>query len=426
MLGIDWLLSPYDKNVFFEEIWQKRPEVLATGRAGYFEGVFSKEEVERIIEFAQPRPPLIKLSSASSDDWTEVPFSPNGRIDIDQLRKLYLQGETVILRKVEDFSPAIARLARAIETEMGARVQVNSYLTPPSAQAFPAHYDTHDVLVAQIQGEKLWKVYGSDSVCPLNEMHAGDESYLGHKQPQFRPHQHQLVPDGDARNEMDDGDPQFRESVEAPEEIRLKAGDLLYIPRGWIHEAVTDQVASLHLTIGVYPPLGKDLLNAALEAMVDRHRELREALPVGPLGSAANRARLEMRFAELVELFATHASAAEAAQAIDDQLLHRGRSGGDGHLFQDIENLGDLASDSQLERRTDLPCRLVNLDGGVGLQFLNGIIRGPEAFKAAMSFVATQTEPFAVSDLPGLPTDHQLLFASSLVTDGLCRLCERG
>ena len=50
MLGIDWLLSPYDKNVFFEEIWQKRPEVLATGRAGYFEGVFSKEEVERIID----------------------------------------------------------------------------------------------------------------------------------------------------------------------------------------------------------------------------------------------------------------------------------------------------------------------------------------------------------------------------------------
>src|SRR5215207_8017837 len=145
MLGIDWLLSPYDKNVFFEEIWQKRPEVLATGRAGYFEGVFSKEEVERIIEFAQPRPPLIKLSSASSDDWAEVPFSPNGRIDIDRLRKLYLQGETVILNKVEDFSPAVARLARAIETEMGARVQVNSYLTPPSAQAFPPHYDTHDV-----------------------------------------------------------------------------------------------------------------------------------------------------------------------------------------------------------------------------------------------------------------------------------------
>ena len=393
MLGIDWLLSPYDKNVFFEEIWQKRPEVLATGRAGYFEGVFSKEEVEQILEFAQPWS-SIRFASASSNERAAVPYSPNGRIDIDQVRKLYLQGQSVILEAVEDFSPAVARLARAIETDMGARVQVNSYLTPPSAQGFRAHYDSHDVLVAQIQGEKLWKVYGSDSVCPLNE--------------------------------MNDDDIQLPESVEAPEEIRLKAGDLLYIPRGWVHEAVTGELASLHLTIAVYPPLGKDLLHAAVEAMVDRHPELREALPVGPLGSAADRARLEMRFAELVELFARHASAAEAAQATDDRLLRRGRSGGDGHLFQDIENLGDLASDSQLERRTDLPCRLVNLDDGVGLQFLNGIIRRPEAFKAAMSFVATQTEPFAVSDLPGLPTDQQLLFASSLVTDGLCRLCERG
>src|SRR3954466_9099543 len=295
MLGIDWLLSPYDKNVFFEEIWQQRPEVLATGRAGYFEGVFSKEEVERIIEFAQPWQ-SIRLTSASSNKWTEVPFSPNGRIDIDQLRKFYLQGQTVILNQVENFSPAVARLARAIETEMGVQVQVNSYLTPPSAQGFRAHYDPHDVLVAQIQGEKLWKVYGSDAVCPLNE--------------------------------MNDDDLQLPESVEAPEEIRLKAGDLLYIPRGWVHEAVTGELASLHFTIGVYPPLGKDLLNAALEALVDRHPELREALPVGPLSSAANRARLEMRFAELVELFARHASAAEAAQAINDRLLRRGRSGG--------------------------------------------------------------------------------------------------
>jgi hypothetical protein len=106
-------------------------------------------------------------------------------------------------------------------------------------------------------------------------------------------------------------------------------------------------------------------------------------------------------------------------------LLRRGRSGGDGHLFQDIENLRGLTSDSLLERRTDLPCRVLKIDDGVGLQFLYGLIRGPEVFKAAMNFVATQTEPFVISDLPGLPADHQLLFASSLVTDGLCRLSER-
>lgn len=393
LLGLDWLFSPYDKNVFFEEDWQTKPKVLATGRAGYFECLFDKRAVERIIEFSQPHPPSIRVHSAASKERVEVPFLPNGRINIDQLRKLYLQGQTIVLNSVEDFDPVVAQLARSIETEMGARVQVNSYLTPPSAQGFPPHYDTHDVLVAQIQGEKLWKVYGSDSVCPLNE--------------------------------MVDGDPKFRESTQPPEIIHLRSGDLLYIPRGWIHEAVTDQTASLHLTIGIHHPLNKDLLSAALEAMVDRHPELREALPIGPLDTEAQQARLAKRFAQLVELFATHASATEAAKVIDDQLLRRGRSGGDGHLFEDIEDLHGLTSDTLLERRTNLPCRVVKIDDGVGLQFLNRLIKGPTVFEAAMDFVAVRSEPFRVSDLPRLPADYQLLFASSLVSDGLCRLCGR-
>lgn len=387
MLDLDWLLGPCDKAAFFETVWQKKPAVLATGRPGYFETLFGKHAVERIIEFAQPQPPTIRFASAASNDRVEVPFSANGRIDMDRMRKHYLQGETVVLNSVENFDPAVAQLARAIETEMGARVQVNSYLTPPSAQGFRPHYDTHDVFVAQVQGEKLWKVYGDDSVCPLNE--------------------------------MVDGDPKFRSSTQPPQEVQLGSGDLLYLPRGWIHEAMTLQPASLHLTFGIHQPLAKDLLLAALDVLVNRHPELRETLPVGPLSIEAKRACLETRFAQLVKLFVTHASVTEAAQAIDDQLLSRGRSAGDGHLFEDIEDL-PVTGETILQRRSNVPCCVLKNDDGVGLRFLNGLIKGPPAFGPALEFVATRTEPFAASDLPGLPEDHQRVLASSLVTDGLC------
>ncbi len=390
MFNLSWLLSPFAKTVFFEEVWQVVPKILSAGRSGYFEPLFSKHAVERVIEFCQPRPPSIRVHSATSDQQVEVPFSPDGRINVDRLRKLYFQGQTVILNSVEDFDPCVARLARSIETEMGARVQVNSYLTPPSAQGFRPHYDTHDVLVAQIEGEKRWKVYGSDSVCPLNE--------------------------------MVDGGPDLRKSTQPPEEIHLKPGDVLYIPRGWVHEATTNQIASLHLTIGIHPPLGKDLLNAAIEALVGRYPELREALPVGPLNVPEKRECLVNRFAQLVELFSTHATADEAARVIDDQLLRRGRSGGDGHLFKDIEQIHCLKSDTTLERRLSIPCRVVRTDDGAGLQFLNGLIKGPANFEVAMDFVASNTAPFRVSDIPGLLEDHQFLFASSLISDGLCRL----
>lgn len=391
MLNFDWLLRPYDKQCFFDEVWQKTPKMLATGRPGYFETFFNECAVERIIEFAQPKPPSIRLASAATKEKAEVPMSPDGRINIDRLRKLHLQGQTIILHSVEGFDPNVAQLARAIETDMGARVQVNSYLTPPAAQGFKPHYDTHDVLVAQVQGEKLWKLYGADSVCPLNE--------------------------------MIDGDPKFRESMRPPKEIRLMPGDVLYLPRGWIHEAVTEQHLSLHLTIGIHAPLGKDLLQAALDTLVERHPVLREALPVGPLGVTSRRALLEPRFAEVMDLFGTHASLDDAAEMIDDQMLRRGRSGGDGHLFGDIVKLHDLSDDTVLQRRVNLRCRVIKCDGGFALQFLNGLIKGPTHFEAAMKFVAERVEPFKPFDLPELSETHRLVLASSLITDGICHFC---
>lgn len=391
MLNLDWLISPHDKSIFIEEVWQIKPKVLAAGRPGYFKHLFDKGRLERVIEFSQPSPPSIRIQSVASNEQMEMPFLPSGRIHIDQLRKLYLQGQTVVLNSVENFDPTVAQLARSIETEMGARVQINSYLTPPLSQGLRPHYDTHDVLVLQVQGEKIWKVYNSDSACPLNE--------------------------------MVDGDPKFRESTQSPETIHLKSGDLLYIPRGWIHEALTDQFASLHLTLGIHPPLNKDLLIAAIEAMTDQYPVLRQALPVGPLEPAAQHMRLTKRFMQLIEFFTTHASVTDAAKVIDGGLIRQGRSGGDGHLFEDIEDLRNLTSNTLLERRMNFPCRVVKVDDDVGLQFLNGMIKGPVIFEASMDFVAKRIKPFKVSDLPGLPAKHQIFFASSLVSDGLCQLC---
>lgn len=391
MFNLDWLIAPFDKKIFIESIWQKTPQLLVTNYEKHFKEFFNKESLEKIIEFSQPQPPSLRFASSSTDEKAEVPYSLNGRIDVDRIRKLYLQGETLVLNSVEDFDPLIAQLARSIETEMGARVQVNSYLTPCLSQGFSPHYDTHDVLVLQVEGEKHWKVYGQDSSCPLNE--------------------------------LIDGDPKFRESAQPPDEIHLKEGDVLYIPRGWVHEAKSGESASLHVTIGIHPPLGKDLLQAALDSLVAQHPALRQALPYGPLGRKEQNKRLETQFSELVALFNDNASVFDAAEVINDQFSARGRSGGDGHLFKDIEKLSELTTKTTLQRRTNMPCFVCELDDGYGLKFLNRVIRGPVAFKAAMDFVATCGEPFTVSELPGIEEEeHQFIFATSLVADGLCYL----
>ena len=390
MLDLSWLLGMYSKDSFLTDIWQKKPKFFTTGREGYFADLFSGAAVEHAVEFSQPHPPSIRLASSRMNEKQQVPYGLDGRIDIDKLRKLYWSGQTVVLNMVENFHPAVAQLARSLETEMGARIQVNSYLTPPRAQGFRPHYDTHDVMVAQVEGQKLWKLHGADAACPLEK--------------------------------MTNGDPTFTEQTLPPEEVLLKPGDLLYIPRGWIHEAETTDTASLHLTIGIHPPLGKDLLLSAVECLCLQHPELRQALPIGRLSDATNKEAVADRFAQLMALFHGHASAADASAAIDEQLRRRGRSGGDGHLFKDLNSLHKITGETMLQRRDNVPCKLVITDDSATLQFLNGQITGPRDFEIAMRFAMDHVGDFAVSELPSIEPDKQLALAMSMVTDGLCRL----
>ena len=77
----------------------------------------------------------------------------------------------------------------------------------------------------------------------------------------------------------------------------LQPGDLLYLPRGWYHDALAEAPASVHIAYGVHAPLGMDLLNILLErALYDA--EFRKPLPRQD-GSAAARFALTSRAGQL-------------------------------------------------------------------------------------------------------------------------------
>ena len=98
----------------------------------------------------------------------------------------------------------MASFCRQLEDAFGLGVQANSYYTPRGSQGFAVHHDTHDVLVLQVAGEKRWLLYN-----PLLEL----------------PLKHQRY----SRSLGDEGEP--------TDDIILRAGDMLYLPRGWLHQA---------------------------------------------------------------------------------------------------------------------------------------------------------------------------------------------
>ena len=126
-------------------------------------------------------------------------------------------------------SGAVATLVRELRAVVP-HVFCNMYLTPPHARAVDAHADDRDVVVIQLKGRKRWRVQLKDPPVPFPV--TDEQVGKGGRE----------VPDGTLRA----ADPSCTLTA------TLEEGDVLYIPRGFVHEAATgDDAPSLHLTLAV-------------------------------------------------------------------------------------------------------------------------------------------------------------------------------
>ncbi|MFJ1271719.1 cupin domain-containing protein [Pseudomonas aeruginosa] len=159
-----------------------------------------------------------------------VPPSNCGASDTyDWAISSYASGATLVLNYVEALDLRYASLASALGVSLHAKVTFTVFMTPAGAQGFAPHFDTLDVFVMQMAGQKEW--------------HLGDFAV---ELPTLR--QGYLVA----------GNPESRSTVQ------MKSGDMLYIPRGTIHWAHTQEQPSLHVTADIDTATMGDLLDAAV------------------------------------------------------------------------------------------------------------------------------------------------------------------
>jgi hypothetical protein len=159
-----------------------------------------------------------------------VPFVVPERL-AEQLR----DGYTLIVDAVDDMTDGVMQLAEEFERLLRESVQVNMYAGWRELLGFHRHCDTHDVIVLQVYGSKKWRIYEGGRPHPLKEDSAANDEV-----PQ------KMVWEG-----------------------VLNDGDVLYIPRGWWHEASGIGEVTLHLTFGIHQRTGVNLLHW----MADRLRD---------------------------------------------------------------------------------------------------------------------------------------------------------
>jgi ribosomal protein L16 Arg81 hydroxylase len=255
ILDLAWLLHPIPLDVFFSTYWEKNWLLVQRGDEDYYRGLLTNQNLEEIISFADARYPAIMLAKdgvfyppqAYCDD---VKMGQVTFIGVPNLKKLsaeYAKGATIALTSLDRHWKPLSDLCLTLEEQLDHGVKTNIYLTAAHTTGFPPHYDTHDILVLQIAGRKLWRIH----------------------EPTVR------LPDVSQPCEPMSFSPGPRLT-----EVELRAGDLLYLPRGYGHAATTSDSHSAHVTVGIHVYTWAGVLKEAEPSYV-RVEEFRKSLPPG-------------------------------------------------------------------------------------------------------------------------------------------------
>ena len=378
-------LEPVTVEEFLDEYWEQKPLVVQRGEQGRFDDLLSRADAERLLCSSAIRYPAFRLvkdgtqlavSDYTSDlSWRPTPFT--GTADVDRVLAEFAGGASIVLQGLHFNWLPLALFCRELEARLGHAVQANAYYTPTSAQGLAVHHDTHDVFVLQVAGEKRWLVYE-----PVLELPLKDQRY--------------------SRELGEPGDPVH--------DLTLGPGDTLYLPRGWLHEALTSESDSLHLTIGIKVYTWLDAVKAALAACADE------------LAFRRGVAEEEPPSERLLDALAERLQPEDVARRKRDRFVATRRPIRDDQLEQ-LRALDRVDVDTELERRASVLADLVEADDGPTLSFEGKRIVFPAHARAELEHVVSTEGSFRPRELPGRLDDAgRLVLVRRLIREGFLRL----
>jgi ribosomal protein L16 Arg81 hydroxylase len=377
-------LDPVEASTFLAEHWERRPLVVARDDRERFRHILATADIEKLVCETRIRAPGFRLVKEGAqlplagytEDIEWRPGSFSGTPLVERVAEELARGATLVLQALHLHWPAAALYCRALEASLGCPVQANAYLTPAISRGFAVHHDTHDVFVLQVSGRKRWRVY--EPVLELPLKHQRWSPRLG-----------------------DPGPP--------VDEFTLEAGQTLYLPRGWPHEATTSDDESLHLTVGLHPTTRMDALRMALDSCAD-DPEFRRSLPAdGTLPE------------DLLERLAARLEPDEVARRARRRFVAGRRPILHDQLSQ-VRDLESLTATALVERRPTVIAELEEEGDAIVLVFEGKEIRFPSKAAPAVRAIGRTVDPFRAADLPGpLDVAGRLVLVRRLVREGFLR-----
>jgi len=226
------LIWPVSTSDFFERHYESGPLLIRRGDHQYWNQGFqlTTENLETLLEtgrIVREDPLLLNPNSGSSQANCEAVRQGmdgiQGNFSGDIFHS-YLNGATIVCNLIPAFWPPASRLLSQLPAATGYSWMANLYMTPTGAQGFSPHTDNTDGLIAQLFGSKHWAMFNTSMPLPYREDRVGRQQQPTHK------------------TVLLNSQPDF--------EGKIEPGDLLVVPRGWVHSArAAGNGPSAHLTL---------------------------------------------------------------------------------------------------------------------------------------------------------------------------------
>ena len=268
--------------------------LLPGGGADRYAGLLSIADLDAFLRTDAARHPRVTMADGGRQGSAAIPpdeylQTEGSRIDLPRLLARHDAGGSLVVSQFHELHAPLAQFCRGLEKVFLHPVQANIYLTPPGAQGFRVHFDTHDVLVMQVSGAKSWRVW-DDIPFPLPS--------------RATPWANKQSPAG------------------VPHALTLNPGDALYLPRGVMHEAAaqTGDAPSLHITLGFLEASIADMLRELLEILEAENPSLRASIPSWRLAEPDGTAAIAARLAPALAALSSEAALERLALAAMDRI----------------------------------------------------------------------------------------------------------
>lgn len=380
------VLDPVSLGTFRDEYWDRKLLRISRRDRSFYDGLISLDELEQCLGqkgfFARNH----LTTPLQGRGAPEPPPASRG-----ETYERLLSGHSLRFRHMEDFlqpASAIMQLANDMTATLQHPIEsLSCYIARENALGLGPHHDETDIFTLQISGSKRWRFFHR---ARSTEAATYADGSLG----------------------------------EPTADFTLEAGDLLYIPRGLVHDVVAMEGAfSITVVFDSFK------WTSVLELLSDRLEEssLIDAIPAGVLLSKDHRSALAAEMAtrlNTIRLAVDNISMDDLLDTLAERQVARMWRPAS-HHFRDLLQLGEITLQTRVERDKSLPYHFSVRACRVRLMLPGGeLLQASDRVEPAFKKILAASGGFRVLDIDdSLGSDAKIALAAKLIGCGLLKPC---